>query len=170
MENVLPASDRILYVFYDFETTQNSSYSDKATLHVPNLVCLQQFCLRCEGIADIERDCEQCGKRKHSFWDDPAGDMLSYLCEPQPWVSKIVVVAHNAKASDLHFILNRAILLKWQPEIFMKGLKIMCMRMEHLVFLDSVSFIPCSLRKLPEAFGLTVSKSWYPIISILRKT
>ena len=34
--------------------------------------------------------------------------------------------------------------------------------MEHLVFLDSVSFLPCSLRKLQEAFGLTASKSWYP--------
>jgi hypothetical protein len=75
--------------------------------------------------------------------------MLSYLCEPRPWVKKINATAHNAKAFDLHFILNRAILLKWQPELIMNGLKIMCMKMEHLVFLDSVSFIPCSLRKLP---------------------
>jgi hypothetical protein len=38
-------SDGVLYVFYDFETTQNTRYSDGvATLHVPNLVCLQQFC------------------------------------------------------------------------------------------------------------------------------
>jgi len=36
------------------------------------------------------------------------------------------------------------------------------MKMEHLVFLDSVSFLPCALRKLPEAFGLSASKSWYP--------
>jgi len=34
--------------------------------------------------------------------------------------------------------------------------------MKHLVFLDSVSFLPFPLRKLPEAFGLTASKSWYP--------
>ena len=38
----------------------------------------------------------------------------------------------------------------------------MCMKMENLVFLDSVSFLPCSLRKLPEAFVLTARKSWYP--------
>ena len=44
----------------------------------------------------------------------------------------------------------------------MNGLKIMCMKMEHLVFLDSVSFLPFPLRKLPGAFGLTASKSWYP--------
>jgi len=30
------------------------------------------------------------------------------------------------------------------------------------VIRDSVSFLPCALRKLPEAFGLSASKSWYP--------
>ena len=34
--------------------------------------------------------------------------------------------------------------------------------MKHLVFLNSVSFLPCALRKLPEAFGLQATKSWYP--------
>jgi hypothetical protein len=34
--------------------------------------------------------------------------------------------------------------------------------MEHLVFLDSVSFLPFALRKLPEAFGLTDANSCYP--------
>ena len=33
---------------------------------------------------------------------------------------------------------------------------------EHITFLDSISYMPCSLRKLSEAFGLTASKSWYP--------
>jgi len=33
----------------------------------------------------------------------------------------------------------------------MNGLKIMCMRMEHLVFFESVSFLPFPLRRLPEA-------------------
>jgi len=43
----------------------------------------------------------------------------------------------------------------------MNGLKIMCIRLEHLVFLDSVSFLPFPLRWLPEVCGLTVAKSWY---------
>jgi hypothetical protein len=38
----------------------------------------------------------------------------------------------------------------------------MCMRVEHLVFLDSVCFLPFSLCKLPEAFEITVAKSRYP--------
>ena len=56
------------------------------------------------------------------------GDTLSYLCESRPWVEKIVVIAHNTKAFDFHFILNRAIVLKWQVELIMNGMKIMCMR------------------------------------------
>jgi len=47
-------------------------------------------------------------------------------------------------------------------DLIRNGLKIMCMRMEHRVFLDSVSFLHFPLRRLPEAFGLTVAKSWYP--------
>ena len=64
--------------------------------------------------------------------------MLSYLRESRAWAERIVVIAHNAKAFDLRFILNRAILIKWQVEHNMNGLKILCMREEHLVFLDSV--------------------------------
>jgi len=84
--------------------------------------------------------------------------MLTYLTEPRPWAIKIVAIAHNAKAFDLHFILNKAILLKWKPELVMNGLKTMSMKMEHVPFLDSVSFLPCALRKVPEAFGLTGTK------------
>jgi len=102
----------------------------------------------------------RCGKRTHWFWDDPVGKLLLYLREQRPWAKKIVAIAHNVKAFDLHFILNRAIMLKWQLELITNGLKIMCMKMEHLVFLDCESFLPCPLRKLPEAFGLTASKSW----------
>jgi len=46
---------------------------------------------------------------------------------------------HNAKLFDLHFILNGAILRKWKQKLITNGLKIMCMKMEQLVFLDSVS-------------------------------
>ena len=111
---------------------------------------------------DISIDCERFRKRRHSFWNDPVADLLNYLCEPRPWANKIVMIAHNAKAFDLHFILNRAILLKWKPELITNGLKIIIMKMEHLVFLYSVSFLPFALRKLPEAFGLQTTKSCYP--------
>jgi hypothetical protein len=36
------------------------------------------------------------------------------------------------------------------------------MTVEHLTFLDSISFLPMALRKLHEAFGLSATKCWYP--------
>jgi len=47
LKKELPRSD-VLFIFYDFETTQDTMVSDSATLHVPNVVCLQQFCTQCE--------------------------------------------------------------------------------------------------------------------------
>ena len=87
---------------------------------------------------DVERDCEYCGRRKHSFSDDPVGDTLSYLCESRPWVKQIIVIAHNTKAFDLHFILNSAVFFKWSPELVMGGQKILMMKFEHMKFIDSM--------------------------------
>ena len=36
------------------------------------------------------------------------------------------------------------------------------MKIHHTQFQDTVSYMPIPLRKLPEAFGLTAPKSWYP--------
>jgi hypothetical protein len=60
--------------------------------------------------------------RTYTFWqEDPVGEMLTFLCQPRPWDNKIVAIANNAKAFHLHFILNRAIIMKWQPELIMNG-------------------------------------------------
>jgi hypothetical protein len=111
----LPRSDNVLFVFYDFETTQDTKFSKSATEHVLNLVCLQQFCSQCKNESDINVDCEPCGKRKHSFFDDPVGDLLTYLCRPRAWCVNVVAVAHNARTFDTQFIISRAILLKYVP-------------------------------------------------------
>ena len=95
-----PAVDMVFYVFYDFETSQNTEYADEANLHVPNLVCVQQFCSRCEDVEDA-RECVRFGTKRHSFWQDPVWELLSYLTEPSHWANKIIVIAHNAKAFDL---------------------------------------------------------------------
>ena len=97
LKDRVPHSDNVLFLFYDFETTQETKVSVSATLHVPNLVCVQQFCSQCEMSADIAVDCERCGKRRHYFWDDPVGDFLSYLCKPSPSADKVVAMAHNYK-------------------------------------------------------------------------
>jgi len=72
---LLSGGERVLYVFYNFKNMRNSRYSDKATIHVLNLVCVQVFCSQFEGV-EYFADCVRCGKRKHSFWDDPVGELL----------------------------------------------------------------------------------------------
>jgi hypothetical protein len=93
---LLVNANKVLYVFYDFETTQNKSYSDTAKAHVTNLVCMQQFCARCEDMEDVSIDCERSGKWRHAFWDDTVGDLLTCFCERRLWDNKIVAIAHNA--------------------------------------------------------------------------
>jgi hypothetical protein len=88
LKNVPPSGDGVLYVFYDFETTQITQYSNTAWLHVSNLVCIQQFCSRFESSDNVHEDCKQCGKRKHSFCEDPGCDMLRYLREERPVVNR----------------------------------------------------------------------------------
>ena len=39
--------------------------------------------------------------------------------------------------------------------------KIILMKMEHMKFIDSISFLPFPLRKLSSALGLTAAKGWY---------
>jgi hypothetical protein len=74
-----------------------------------------------------------------------------------------VAVAHNAKAFDLLFVLNRLVRMKLLPEhLIMKGQKIMCLKFENVTWLDSLNYLAMPIRKLPEAFGLTSHKSWYP--------
>jgi len=107
-------------------------------------------------------DCVRCGSRSHAFFVDPVGDLLSYLCKPGPWCEKVIAITHNAKGFDAHFIFDKAILLKWTPKLILNGQKIVCMTIHHLTFYFSISYLPMALRKLPEAFGLTASKSWYP--------
>jgi hypothetical protein len=41
----------------------------------------------------------------------------------------------------------------------MYGHKIMCITVEHIKFIDTISYIPYPLRKLAGAFGLSASKS-----------
>ena len=35
------------------------------------------------------------------------------------------------------------------------------MKIHHIQFLDSIPYMPMPLRKMPEAFGLALPKSWY---------
>jgi len=79
LKNEVPSADNALFVFYDLETSQYTKIIETAKLYVPILVCLQQFCTACEMKDDYGQGCVRCGKRQHSFFEDPVGYLLSYL-------------------------------------------------------------------------------------------
>jgi hypothetical protein len=70
------SSNRVLYVFYNFETTQNTKVTESATIHVPNLVCVQQFCTLYEEDLTLIKTVIGVA-RGNTFWDDPVGDLLT---------------------------------------------------------------------------------------------
>jgi hypothetical protein len=46
-------------------------------VHVLIVMCLQQFCTVCEMQDDIDVDCERCGRKRHSFFEDSVGDFAN---------------------------------------------------------------------------------------------
>ena len=66
LSDKVPRSDKVLFIFYDFETTQDKKSGDTSFEYVPNLVCVQQFCAMCENDSNMDVDCRRCGERKHS--------------------------------------------------------------------------------------------------------
>jgi hypothetical protein len=64
-----PRSYKVLFTFYDFESTQDTKRGDTSFEQVPNLMCVKQFCAMCEDEVHMAVDCRRCGIRKHrSGW------------------------------------------------------------------------------------------------------
>ena len=117
----------------------------------------------------IDTDCERCGRRRHSFWEDPLGDLLSHLCEKRPWCNRVIAIAHNARGFDAQFILDRAIVLKWTPELILNGQKIICMKIHHvfifrfdLVYAYGVTQAARSIRTLNQNPGTLICSTLEP--------
>jgi hypothetical protein len=121
LKNELPHSDDNFFVLYDIETTQDTKFSGKSNVHILILVCLQQFCTTCEMQDDIDVDCERCGMRRHSFFEDPVGDLLSYLCEPRSWCKKVMAIAHNARLLIRSLFCIEPSFLNRIPKLFYMG-------------------------------------------------
>ena len=83
------------------------------------------------------------------------------ICVNRDRGARVIAIAHNARGFDVQFILHIAIVPKRTTELILKCQKIISMTIHNVTFLDSISFMPMALRKLPEAFGLSATKSWY---------
>ena len=110
-----------MYVFFDTERTQDLARDDGSFRHIPNLICAQQMCCKCQA---VEIDCDQCGKRTHMFWEDPVGKFIDYLRLSRPFADKIYVISHNSRGYDAQFLLRRFVELKWKTELIMDVQKV----------------------------------------------
>lgn len=141
-----PPRNRAVFMFYDFETTQNKLHAHFVRAHAESSVRPADLPVW-EDDADVDVDCRRCGKRKESFWTDPVGDLISYVFKSRPWADRFVAIAHNANAFDLLFVLNRLVRTKLLPELrIMNGQKIMCLKVENFTWLDSLNYLAMPLR------------------------
>jgi hypothetical protein len=85
-------SDKLLYVFFETECTQDLEKRYGTFEYVPNLIRAQQMCSKCEVVDDLSVDYEQCGKRIHTFWKDPVGKFSDFLRLPRPFSDKVNVI------------------------------------------------------------------------------
>jgi len=114
-------SNKCLYVFVDTECTQDLEKRDGSFEHVPNLICAQQMCSKCDAVEYVNDDCEQCGKRVHTYWQDSVEIFTDYLRLSRPFSDRIYVISHNSRGYETVF-----------SQKIMDGSKILSMVVENL--------------------------------------
>ena len=114
MEPLKPSklSNEYLYISFDTECTQDLEKLDGFFEHVPNLICAQMLCCKCEAMEDVHVDCEQYEKRVHSFLQDPVGKFIHYLRLFRQFADKVYVISHNSRGYDAQF-LRKFLQLRW---------------------------------------------------------
>ena len=155
--------------------------------HVPNYVVCHSVCDSCKNdpfTSDSRCDncgdrCSLCSARGPTCFDNPpcancgkretvfkGYDTVNTFCQwlISPIHTGYIVMAHNSKNFDSHFILNHCTEAGVFPEIVYQGTKIvtMCIKEIKLRFIDSINFLPFSLKKVATSFNLQYTKGYFP--------
>jgi len=105
-------------------------------------------------------DFEQCGKHIHTFWQDPYVNLL--IISGCPDRSRIrFVISHNSCGYDAQFILRRFLEMSWASQLIMDGSKFLSMVVDNLHFMDSLNYLPMSLKSMPKSFDFTCKMGHY---------
>ncbi|XP_071852503.1 uncharacterized protein [Apostichopus japonicus] len=143
------------YIFYDFETIQESG------THVPNLCVAQVVCEGCIS-ESFETVCNFCGDKQVIFSGANTQNKFG------EWFIKkenTTFIAHNFKGFDGYFILDFLYKLGLTPNIITTGGKIMQIELssQKIRFIDSLNFMPMPLAALPKTFGIDeLRKGYFP--------
>jgi hypothetical protein len=90
--------------------------------------------------------------------EDPEGKIIDYLRQSRQFADKIYVISHNFRGYDAQFMIRKFLKLRWKPKLIMDGAKILSIIVENLHYLDSLNFLPMSLKSMPKSFDLTCNK------------
>ena len=160
-----------VFLFYDFESYIDISFDGK-NMHKPNLCCSSVVCDYCWDKTTKKRNvlfCNFCGCEDKIFYGlFSVKDFLEYLfndLNKRLEIKRknmrlknkipIIVIAHNSRAYDIHFIIKHCLDNNYIPKnIIKKGSKVLSMYIKNIHFLDSLSFLQISLKCLPKMFGI----------------
>ena len=93
--------------------------------------------------------------------ENPVGNLIYYLLQSRPLADKFYVILYSPRGYNAQFLLRRFLELRWTPQFVMDGTKILRMVVK-LHFLNSVNFLPMSLKRMPNQFDLSCKKGYYP--------
>jgi len=88
--------------------------------------------------------------------------IFDYLRLSRPFADKVYVISHTSRGYDAQFLIRKFLELRWEPKLIMDGGKILSVVVENLHFLDSLYYLPMSLKSMPKSFDLTCKKGYYP--------
>ena len=142
--------------------------------HRPNLLISHTVCDKCYVNDEQKRaDCSLCGKLETVYFGDECVrnfidfimNNLQHHCIKKR-VGKIIIFAHNFKGYDGRFVLEELFKRKYiGVETVFNGTKIVMIDCGIVRFIDSLSFLPLRLEKLPNAFpsrSITLQKGCFP--------
>ena len=123
------------YMFYDFETTQDTG------VHIVNWVHAWDF-----------------NNEEHTF--DNIDSFCKFVFEGDT-CKNYTFIAHNAKAFDSQFVLKYCIESGLKPYTINNGTKIVYMSAMKRTFIDSINFVSGRLANFPKTFGFKELKKGY---------
>ena len=142
------------FIFYDFETMLRPDNSHQANFCVAHVVCGKCMTL------PMTEECD-CRRHRQIFsGEDTIKKFVDWILREK----KAISLAHNARAFDLHLVLEQLHAQGIKPSnIIQTGCKVMKLKVGQVIFLDSLNFLPMALSKLPTAFGLQeLCKGFFP--------
>lgn len=171
----VPSMTETVFVFFDFETSQETSlskYNKDTKIHRPLLCVSQQCCIGCFASEDLEAVCSICGVRQNVFFGGDVVEMFfQHLFKLEGSFKKVICLAHNGGKFDCQFMFSHALKnykhMKINP--IMRGTEIISLTIDKIKFLDSFKFFPMPLSALPKAFdlGSSLKKGYFPYLFIM---